>query len=207
MMIVIVAIIMTARIMNSVEEIKEYAKENRVPIIKEAGLSFLLEQIKKYEVKTVLEIGSAIGYSAIMMSSLANVTTIERDKNMYELALKNIKDLNLEAKIKIILADALDSFALVKDKTFDLLFIDAAKAQYEKFFNLYTPLLKKGGLVICDNLLFHGLVKESDLSGYSRNLRSLIRKIKAFRAFLEGNGSFLTTFYEIGDGMSVSIKK
>lgn len=193
--------------MNNIETIKKYALENRVPIIKDAGLSFLIENIKKYNVKEVLEIGSAIGYSAIMMSlNGANVTTIERDLAMYDIAIKNIKDNDLESKINIIYQDALLSYDLVKEKKYDLIFIDAAKAQYEKFFNLYTPLLNKGGIVICDNLDFHGLVAKESLDGYSKNLKKLISKIRNFREFLENNKEYETNIYSIGDGMSISIK-
>ena len=194
--------------MNNIEALKEYAKENQVPIIKDAGLSFLLEQIKKYSIKEVLEIGTAIAYSAINMALVGpNITTIERDQKMYNEAIKNISDFNLGNKIEVIYQDALEAFPLIKNKTFDLLFIDAAKAQYQKFFNLYTPLLKKGGIVICDNLLFHDLVNKEDLSDLSRSLRSLIKKIRLFKENLANNINFDTIFYDIGDGLSLSIKK
>lgn len=193
--------------MSNIESIKAYALENQVPIIKDAGLAFLLEQIKQFNVSSILEIGTAIGYSAIMMAQTgSNVVTIERDPKMYEEAQKNINSLNLTDKIKVIHADALMAFDQVKDNQFDLLFIDAAKAQYQKFFDIYTPLVKKGGIVVCDNLEFHGLVANPDLSNYSRSLRALVRKLRNFRESLANNEAFQTKFYSIGDGMSVSIK-
>lgn len=196
-----------ATIMSNIESIKAYALENQVPIIKDAGLAFLLEQIKQFNVSSILEIGTAIGYSAIMMAQTgSNVVTIERDPKMYEEAQKNINSLNLTDKIKVIHADALMAFDQVKDNQFDLLFIDAAKAQYQKFFDIYTPLVKKGGIVVCDNLEFHGLVANPDLSNYSRSLRALVRKLRNFRESLANNEAFQTKFYSIGDGMSVSIK-
>ncbi len=196
-----------ATIMSNIESIKAYALENQVPIIKDAGLAFLLEQIKQFNVSSILEIGTAIGYSAIMMAQTgSNVVTIERDPKMYEEAQKNINSLNLTDKIKVIHADALMAFDQVKDNQFDLLFIDAAKAQYQKFFDIYTPLVKKGGIVVCDNLEFHGLVANPDLSNCSRSLRALVRKLRNFRESLANNGAFQTKFYSIGDGMSVSIK-
>ena len=194
--------------MNSILEIKQYAKENNVPIITDEGIAFLLEQIKQYKVKEVLEIGTAIAYSSSLMALAGvSVTTIERDLNMYNQARININDLGLNDKIKVIFKDALEAYSLVEDKKYDLIFIDAAKAQYEKFFNMYTPLLNEGGIVVCDNLDFHGLVKEKDLTSYSRNLRSMIKKIRLFRSFLENNENYTTKIYNIGDGMSVSIKK
>ena len=187
---------------------KKYAEENGVPIIKDAGLAFLLDIINKEKPKRILEIGSAILYSASYMAlnSNAKVVTIERDPKMIEEAKKNLKALELEDKITLIEGDALYTFDQVKNLEFDLIFIDAAKAQYEKFFNLYTPLLKKGGVVVSDNLIFHGLVG-TDTKDMSRSLRGLVRKIGSYREFLANNTDFKTTLYdEVGDGMGVSYK-
>lgn len=192
-------------IMNSIIELKKYAKENHVPIILDEGLDFLLETIKKYNVKDVLEIGTAIGYSAINMALLgAAVTSIERDPKMYEQAILNVKDFNLADKIEIIFNDALTPNLVSKE--YDLLFIDAAKGQYEKFFNLYTPYLRKGGIVVCDNMNFHELTKVEDLTTLSRGVRGLVKKLNSFKTFLKNNDDYKTTFYEIGDGMTLSIK-
>ncbi len=191
--------------MNSIIELKKYAKENHVPIILDEGLDFLLETIKKYNVKDVLEIGTAIGYSAINMALIgATVTSIERDPKMYEQAIINVKDFNLADKIEIIFSDALTPNLV--NKEYDLLFIDAAKGQYEKFFNLYTPYLKKGGIVVCDNMNFHELTKVEDLSTLSRGVRGLVKKLNNFKTFLINNHKYKTTFYEIGDGITLSIK-
>lgn len=191
--------------MNSIIELKKYAKENHVPIILDEGLDFLLETIKKYNVKDVLEIGTAIGYSAINMALLGTaVTSIERDPKMYEQAILNVKDFNLADKIEIIFNDALTPNLVSKE--YDLLFIDAAKGQYEKFFNLYTPYLRKGGIVVCDNMNFHELTKVEDLTTLSRGVRGLVKKLNSFKTFLKNNDEYKTTFYEIGDGMTLSIK-
>ena len=187
---------------------KKYAMENEVPIIKDEGLSFLLDIINKTKPKYILEIGSAILYSASLMAlnSEAEIFTIERDEKMISVAKKNLEILELQNRITLIEGDALETFDEVKDIKFDLIFIDAAKAQYEKFFNLYTPLLNKGGVVVSDNLIFHGLVG-TDTSNYSRSLRGLIRKIESYREFLKNNKDFDTTLYDnVGDGMGVSYK-
>ena len=108
--------------------LKEYAIENNVPIINDEGLDFLLNLIKNYNVKTVLEIGTAIGYSAINMANLGcEIITVERDYFMYNEALKNIKLANFEKNIEIIHGDALE---VEINQKVDLIFIDAAKAQY-----------------------------------------------------------------------------
>lgn len=191
-------------------ELKEYAKENKVPIIYDEGLSFLESIIKIKKPINILEIGTAIGYSAIRMAKAcnSNVYTIERDEKMYQKASKNIIKANLDRNIHIIFKDALEAFDDVKNIKFDLIFIDAAKAQYHKFFDIYTPLLNQNGVVVCDNMLFHGLVEDKDnIENYSRSVRGLIRKLNEFHEALLNNNDFDTSIYDIGDGMSISIKK
>lgn len=188
-------------------KLKEYAKEFNVPIILDEGLA-LLEQIIRIKKPTnILEIGTAIGYSAIRMSRVNGsfITTIERNPKMIEIAKNNFKDANLEDKIKLIECDALEAFDLVSDKKYDLIFIDAAKAQYEKFFNLYTPLLNENGIVISDNMSFHNL--KDNLESQSRSVKALIRKLGNYQNFLLNNKDYDTSIFNIGDGVAISIKK
>lgn len=190
----------------NLNQIRNYAIENHVPIIKDDGLMLLSQVIKLSHAKEVLEIGTAIAYSAINMAKLGcNVTTIERDTKMHELALKNIELTNTK-NINVIFGDALEEFDNLKDKRFDLIFIDAAKGQYKKFFEIYVPLLNDNGVVVCDNMIFHNSVN-MDTTLMSRSLRGLVNKLKMFTDFLIDNKDFDTTIYEIGDGMAVSIKK
>ena len=189
--------------------LREYANLNNVPIIKDAGLAMLEQTIMLNRPLRILEIGTAIGYSAIRMNRLidSEIYTIERNEKMYNEATKNIKAINKENKIHIIYKDALEAFDDVKNLEFDMIFIDAAKAQYVKFFNLYTPLLKKGGVVFCDNMLFHGLVlDEANYDNLSRSVRGLARKLKAFHNELLSNKSYKTSIFDIGDGISISVK-
>lgn len=182
-------------------KIKDFALKNDVPIINDEGLAFIIDKIKQYNIKTILEIGTAIGYSAISFTmNGASVTSVERNDLMYELAVKHVNELALNDKITLIHDDALTT-ELVEGK-FDLIFIDAAKAQYEKFFNKYEKHLNDGGIIICDNLNFHNL----DITKVSRNTRQLLGKIERFKEFLKNNNDYSTTFYNDGDGMSVSIK-
>lgn len=183
--------------------IEEYAKENNVPIMMKDGIEFLTNYIKENNVKTILEIGSAIGYSAIRMALVdesIKVTTIERDINRFNEAVKNIKEFNLENQIEIINADALE---YTTDKQFDLIFIDAAKAQYIKFFEKYKTNLKQDGTIISDNLDFHGLVKNPELTS-NRNTKQLVRKINTYIEFLKENKEFKTEFISLGDGIGIS---
>ncbi len=194
-------------VLKEVQEIKKNALDNEIPIITDQGLTFLMNYIKDNNIKKILEIGTAIGYSAIMMALVnkdIEVTTIERDEKRYLEAIKNIKKVNLENRITLIYNDALN---VSLDEKFDLIFIDAAKAQYMKFFNLYTPLLKIGGVVFCDNMLFHGLVlDEANYDNLSRSVRGLARKLKAFHDELLSNKSYKTSIFDIGDGISISVK-
>ena len=190
-----------------IKQIKEYAKENNVPIMMEDGIEFLTDYIKKNNIKNILEIGTAIGYSAIMMALVdkdIKITTIERDENRYQEALKNIEIFNLENQITPILKDA---FEVELTDEFDLIFIDAAKAQSIKFFEKFEVNLKQNGTVITDNLNFHGMVQKDEKEITSRNVRGIVRKTKAYIEFLKENKNYETTFYDIGDGISISIKK
>ncbi len=185
------------------EDIKKYAKENRVPIIFDEGLDFLLDIIKKESVHHVLEIGSAIGYSALCMASLGvEVDTIERNPEMIAKAKEHLKKYDLMHNVRLIEADALLYNGSLKS-SYDLIFIDAAKAQYIKFFEKYKPYLSPTGMIVSDNLSFHHL----DKTKVNRNTRQLINKIEKFVDYLKNNDEFHTEFFEIGDGMSISKRK
>lgn len=190
-----------------IREMKQYAEVNNVPIMMDEGIDFLTTFILKNHVKNVLEIGTAIGYSAIMMALVdpnVKITTIERDEIRYLEALKNVKAFGLENRITLIYNDA---FNVKLDEKFDLIFIDAAKAQNIKFFEMFERNLESGGVIITDNLKFHGLVEKKEEEIKSKNLRSLVRKIKDYIDYLKTNEKYNTEFFEVGDGISVSKRK
>lgn len=192
--------------MGSLIELENYAKENNIPIIQKPGIEFIKEVIKKNHVQNILEIGAAIGYSAIQMALTdenIHVTTIERDTERYLEAQKNIHNFDLDKRIRVINEDALN---IDIEGKFDLIFIDAAKAQYIKFFEKYKHNLAPDGIIISDNLNFHGLTKNPE-EIKSKNLRALVRKINNYRSFLEDNEEFITKFYNIGDGIAESHRK
>ena len=189
-------------------EMEDYAQEKNVPIIEKKSIAFIMKYIKDNNVKNILEIGSAIGYSAILMASATNdafVTTIERDEERYMECLKNVKKCGLDKKINVVFQDALD-VNLSEDLKYDLIFIDAAKGQYERFFEKYKYFLREDGAIITDNLKFHGYVGKSDKIE-SKNLKGLVQKIENYIDFLKENEEFDTKFYDIGDGLSVSTWK
>lgn len=190
-----------------IREMKQYAEVNNVPIMIDEGIDFLTTFILKNHVKNVLEIGTAIGYSAIMMALVdpnLKITTIERDEVRYLEALKNVKAFGLENRITLIYNDA---FNVKLDEKFDLIFIDAAKAQNIKFFEMFERNLEYRGVIITDNLKFHGLVEKKEEEIKSKNLRSLVRKIKDYIDYLKTNEKYNTEFFEVGDGISVSKRK
>lgn len=188
------------------EEIENYAKENKVPIMLKDGINYLTNYIKEHNVANILEIGTAIGYSAIKMALVnpnIKVTTIERDINMYKKAIKNISLMHLDNQIEVILSDALE--VDIKG-SYDLIFIDAAKSQYIKFFNKFSPLLVDNGTIITDNLDFHGYRTNID-DIKSRNLRQMMRKLNNYIEFLKNNEEFTTDFINVGDGLGVTRRK
>ena len=186
-----------------IKEMKEYAEDNNVPIITDQRINYIRNYIKENNIKRILEVGAAIGYSSILMALTdeeITITTIERDEKRYLEAVKNIKKFHLEERITLLYKDAFD---VELSEEFDLVFIDAAKAQNTRFFEKFSKNLAKQGTIITDNMNFHGLV-EDESKIESRNLRALIRKVKAYHEFLENNEDYKTTFLNIGDGLAVS---
>ena len=198
---------MVGTVHDEVNRIKEYAIDENIPIMQDDGISFLTTFIIKNKITTVLEIGTAIGYSAIVMalsSPNLKIVSVERDEKRYLEALKNIKRLKLEDRITLIFNDALE---VTLDEKFDLIFIDAAKSQNINFFERFKKNLNDDGYIITDNMNFHGYVQKSEEDIKSKNLRALVRKIKEYHTFLKENKEFDTFFYELGDGISVSRRK
>ena len=186
--------------------IKKRAIENDVPIIQDDSIEFLNNYIKKHNVKKILELGTATGYSSIMMAlnNDVKVTSIERDESRYLEAVKNVKACNLDDRITLVFNDALE---VDIDDKFDLIFIDAAKGQNIKFFTKYEPNLKDKGTIITDNMLFHGYVNMNEEDITSKNIRGIVRKIKNYMEFLNNKEDFTTEILNIGDGLAISKRR
>ena len=188
-------------------DLKQFAKDNHVPIIQDGGLDFLLKTIKKINAKDILELGSAIGYSAISMARLSDdihIDTIERDQKMYEEALKNVKDGALNDQITLNFMDIRD---YVPSKKYDLIFVDAAKGQYYNYLNQFIDYLKEDGVMFFDNMVFHGLTKDPDAIK-NRNTRSLVKKINKFKELVKEDSRFDIILYEdIGDGILILTRR
>ena len=194
-------------ILKSIKEMKEYANVENIPIMQDEGIEFLTTFIAKKQIKKVLEIGTAIGYSAIMMALVdkdIHITTIERDEVRYLEALKNIKKFKLEDRITLVFNDALQ---VNLDDEYDLIFIDAAKGKNKDFFNQFEQNLAIDGYIITDNMNFHGYVAMNEDEIESKNIRGIVTKIKDYIYFLENHMLYKTTIYNIGDGVAVTERR
>lgn len=189
--------------MEDLSSLKDYASENSVPIMFDEGIEFIVNYIKENDVRFILEIGTAIGYSAIKFAQInpeIRIFTIEYDIERYQKAVENITKLNLDDQITVFLGDALKFDFTEK---FDLIFIDGAKSQYINFFEKYKNNLSENGVFISDNLFFHGMVEDISLTQNYSTIK-LIRKLKRYIDFLKANTEFQTEFYQLGDGVAVS---
>ena len=189
------------------EILRKYAEEYKVPIIKRDSLELIKLLLRLNNCKRILEIGTAIGYSALAFSFVSGdikIDTIERNEDMYFQAVKNIANFNKESQIKVYYADALEIDLNELSDHYDMIFIDAAKAQYQKFFEKFAPLLSEDGMILTDNIVFHGCVENQE--GLSRNLRSMVKKIDMYNNYLKDKEDFVTYFLDSGDGLGVSLK-
>ena len=188
-------------------QMERYAEANNIPIIEIDSIKFIMKYIKLNDVKSVLEIGTAIGYSAILMANATpdvEITTIEKDEKRYKEAVKNVNSCELDKRIEVVYNDALE--VNLAGHSYDLIFIDAAKGGYIKYFEKFCNYLNPGGVIITDNINFHGLVKNKS-SIKSKNIQGIVDKIEKYKAFLDSNPDYVTKYYDIGDGLSVSFKK
>lgn len=189
------------------DEMKEYAMDHAVPVMMDEGQEFLISKIKEHKCKSFLEIGTAIAKTSIMVASLdkdMRVVTIERNPDMIEQAKINIDKADCSDRIHLIEGDALE--VENPQGPFDCIFIDAAKAQYIRFFEKYCPLLSDNGIIITDNMEFHGLVKHPE-NTKNRNTRQLVLKIQKYHDYLEQLADYQTEFYSIGDGIAFTRRK
>ncbi|MDC3413298.1 O-methyltransferase [Aquibacillus sp. 3ASR75-11] len=191
------------------KQIESQAKNEQIPIMEPLGLDFLKQIIRLKQPKKILEIGTAIGYSALQMldaSPTSTIVTIERDVKRYKQAMHNITSLDKQKHIEILLGDA---FAMEQEAEkrgpYDLLFIDAAKGQYQRFFETFHAFVRSNGVIISDNVLFRGLVVKEESS--NKRLQQIAAKIRDYNEWLVNHSGYSTTIIPVGDGVAVSVKK
>lgn len=191
-------------------EMEQYAATHHVPIMDHAGIDLLTSLLRIHNPRQILEIGSAIGYSAIRMAEAlpkASIVTIERDSEKYLKAVEYIRRSGREKQITIVEADALlTEDDAIFSRTYDALFIDAAKGQYQSFFQKYAPSVTSGGVIYCDNMLMHGMVLLGDQE-VPRRKRTMIRNLKEFTKWIMVHPDYETSLLPVGDGLLIAVKK
>jgi predicted O-methyltransferase YrrM len=187
-------------------EMETYAKANHVPIVmKDAGefLRFIVSTAKPAE---ILELGTAIGYSSILMaksSPASSIVTVERSEVMRDIAEKNIANYDLSGRISVILSEC-DRFLMTSEKLFDFIFIDAGKSHYQEYLDLCLPRLSRSGIILCDNVLYQGLVAHETVA---RKHRTNVTKLREFMAYVYGREDLITSTLTVGDGMLLIRRK
>ena len=188
--------------------IKEEALKNHVPIIEDDSLEYIINILKDKKPNKILEIGTAVGYSAINFSQYlvgenSKVITIEIKDKMYEKALENISLMGLQDKIEVINADATKYLKEINEQ-FDIIFIDAAKGQYLVFLEEAIRLCKIGGIIIADNMLYRGRT----LSDYNEHKhRTATNRLREYLVQMKEDKRLNSTLIKVGDGLAISIVK
>ncbi|MCI5997630.1 MAG: O-methyltransferase [Peptoniphilaceae bacterium] len=188
-------------------EMEFYAQQNAVPIIEVEVARFLEFLVMLKKPKRILEIGTAIGYSALIMNKAypkCKITTIEIDEKNFLKAKEFVRLAGCEKNIDIIYADANDALDFISKK-YDMIFMDAAKGQYISFFEKSIEKLNKDGILVSDNILFRGLVakEKNDI----RRKSTIVRRLREFLTMITNDEKFTTTIVPIDDGMAISYKK
>ena len=189
-----------------IADIKKEALANKVPILQDKSLELIRLILRIKEPKRILEIGTAVGYSAINFVDELNgnvfVKTIEKSEKMYNTAISNISKIGFSDKIDVVFADAIKYLPNLKeDNMYDIVFIDAAKGQYLKFLENAMRLVKNGGVIIADNILFKGRV----LSDYNEHKhRTAVNRLRDYISIIQKDERLKSTILDIGDGVAVS---
>lgn len=190
-----------------IKEMEDYAQLNNVPIIHPEVAQLLRILIKSHGVKNILEVGTAIGYSASIMTAAAgegsHVITIEREDDMCLIADENIKLMGFDDSIKIVKGDAMEVLNEIEGE-FGLVFLDAAKGHYDHFLPMCLERLKHGGLLVCDNVLFRGMVATNKL--LIRRKITIVKRMRKYLSHISNMPGLETVILPIGDGVALSLK-
>ncbi len=190
------------------KELEEFAKENKVPIAQRETAKFLEFIVSMKKPLRILELGTAIGYSAILMCEAASdkttITTVERDENMIKYAKENFKKYNLEDRIEIVEGDCLEVLEKLDDK-YDLIFMDAGKGHYNHFLPNCLRLLKEDGIIVADNVLFRGMVASNDL--VKRRKITIVKRMRKYLELVSKDENLITSVIPMGDGIAVTKRR
>lgn len=188
-------------------EMEEYAKEHRVPILDWKSAGFMEQLILLYRPERVLEIGTAIAYSSIRIARClrkkGKLITLELSSDNAAIAEENIDKARLENKIKLVTGNALELMPKMKKK-FDFIFLDADKEDYKNLFDFSMVLLKKGGVIFVDNLLWHGYTAAKQIP---KKFQTSTGHIREFNKYFLAHPELTASILPIGDGIGLGIKK
>jgi predicted O-methyltransferase YrrM len=188
--------------------LEDYARENNVPIIEPEVGQLIKVLLKLHKPKEILEVGTAIGYSALLMGQNLegdwSITTMERNPQMIEKARENFRESGLEDRIRIIEGDARETFPHLTKK-YDFIFLDAAKGQYMEFLGYAKDLLKPGGLIVSDNVLYKGMVASDDL--VVRRKRTIVNRLREFLEYISNMQGYTSSVLPLGDGVALTYKE
>ncbi len=191
-----------------IAEMEAFAKANEVPISQPESIRFVEVLLKIKGAKKILELGTAIGYSAIRMTNAcgAEIVTVEISDEMAEIARENFQRAGVCDKVELIQGDARDVIRSIQgEEVFDVIFVDAAKGQYMEFFPECERLLKKGGILISDNVLYKGMTATDEL--VVRRKITIVRRLRKYLEMLKNNKNFSTALLPVGDGVALSFKE
>lgn len=189
--------------MQSLQEFREWAINNKIPIVREQTEKLLIDKIKEINPKKILEIGTAVGYSGTIMlkNSNAVLTTLEIDEERFELAKEKFKEFEVENRVRQVLGDAKEYLKETQEK-FDFIFLDGPKSHYIEYLENLTEMLNTNGAIFADNVLFRGLVLSEEEP--PKKYRTIVRNLRKFLKQLEKSEKLSTKIYEIEDGISFS---
>ena len=191
-----------------IAEMEAFAKANEVPISQPESIRFVEVLLKIKGAKKILELGTAIGYSAIRMTNAcgAEIVTVEISDEMAEIARENFQRAGVCDKVELIQGDAREVIRSIQgEEVFDVIFVDAAKGQYMEFFPECERLLKKGGILISDNVLYKGMTATDEL--VVRRKITIVRRLRKYLEMLKNNKNFSTALLPVGDGVALSFKE
>jgi len=191
--------------MQNLKELEKFARDNHIPVLLSDSAEFIKQIVSKKQPRSILEIGTAIGYSGSIMleaSKSASLVTIEKDESSFKLATTTFIELGFSNRVTQIFGDGYEEILKLNQdgKKFDLIFLDGPKGQYIYYYKVLLNMLNNGGCLLVDNVLFHGLVRSNEDVGHKK--RAMITKLRAFLNEIETRQDINTTIHEIGDGIA-----
>lgn len=190
------------------EQLKKIARERYIPVVLDDAKQLLYNTVKQAQPHNILEIGTAIGYSGIVMlsaCSCARLNTVEISEESAAMARSNFSSFGYADRVNIFVGDALQIVPMLSGN-YDFIFLDGPKGQYLKLFHYLNDLLTEGGTLVCDNVLYKGLVEHVPQDKRHKHI-TVARNMRAFLDALTADARYDTVLHRVGDGVTVSVKR